>query len=321
MNTLSIALLAIGIVATVLLTLCLRSRGPGRGRIGYRPSPVGEGPPGTDALAHELERLAMTVQGPIGVAAIHLESDRHVGVNGDQLFPMASVFKVPLAVTLLSRADAGDLDLDGMIEVVVADLVAGSGLLQMAFKQPRVTLSVLSLIDLMLVASDNSASDILLRLAGGPEAVNEQMRRLGIRDIRVDRPTAKLIADYDANNTRFLDDRRDTATPEAITTLLAQVWRGQVLQPKTTAMLLDAMRRSQTGPDRLPALLPRGTEVAHKTGTLGAVTNDVGVITLPDGSRVAIAVLSACTKATEAERNRAIAEMARVAFDYFLFAR
>jgi len=276
--------------------------------------------PGTDALAREMKRLATTVEGPIAVAAIHLESDRRVGVNGDQLFPMASVLKVPLAVTLLSRADAGDLDLDGMIEVQVADLVAGSGLLQMAFKQPRVMLSVLSLIDLMLVASDNSASDILLRLAGGPEAVNEQMRRLGIRDIRIDRSTATLIADFDANNLRFLNDRRDTATPEAITNLLAQVWRGQVLQSKNTAMLLDAMRRCQTGLDRIPALLPRGTEVAHKTGTLGAIANDVGVITLPDESHVAIAVMSACTKATEAQRNRAIAEMARVAFDYFLFA-
>jgi UDP-N-acetylmuramoyl-tripeptide--D-alanyl-D-alanine ligase len=275
---------------------------------------------GTDALGREIRRLAATVDGPIAVAAIHLESDRHVGVNGNQSFPMASLVKLPLAVTLLSQVDAGRVDPDSMIEVKVADLVVGSGLLQMAFKQPQVVLSVLSLIDLMLVASDNSASDILLRLAGGPATVNEQMHRLGIRDIRIDRSTATLIADFETNNLRFLKDRRDTATPEGITNLLAQVWRGRVLQPKTSALLLDAMRRCQTGPDRIPALLPRGTEVAHKTGTLGAIANDVGIITLPDGSHVAIAVLSACEKATEAQRNRAIAEMARAAFDYFLFA-
>jgi beta-lactamase class A len=267
-----------------------------------------------------MRRLATTVGGPIAVAAIHLESGRHVGVNGDQALSMASVIKLPLAVTLLCQADAGHLDLDSMIEVKVADLVVGSGLLQMAFKQPQVVLSVLSLIDLMLVASDNSATDILLRLAGGPEAVNAQMHRLGIRDIRVDRSIATLIADFEANNLRFLKDRRDTATPEGITHLLAQVWSGRVLQLKTTTALLDAMRRCQTGLDRLPGLLPRGTEVAHKSGTLGPIANDVGIITLPDGSHVAITVLSACEKATEAQRDRAIAEMARAAFDYFLFS-
>lgn len=267
-----------------------------------------------------MARLAAPLKGRIGVAAIHLDSDRHVAINGDQPFPMASEFKVPLAVTLLSSADAGDLDLDSTIEVATADLVAGSGLLRMAFKQPRVALSVLSLIDLMMVASDNSASDILLRLAGGPDAVSAHMRRLGLHDIRIDRPTSGLIADFESNSAAFLGDRRDTATPDAIVALLAQVCRGQVLRPNTTAMLLDAMGRCQTGQDRLPALLPRETELAHKTGTLGAVANDVGVMTLPDGSRVVIAVLSARTGATEAERNRTIAKMGRVAFDYFLFA-
>jgi len=321
MNTLVTTLLAVGSVGVVLLALWRQYREPGRDGVGYRPLPVAAGTRGIDALANEMERLAAAVKGPIGVAAIHLESDREVGINIDQAFPMASVCKLPLAVTLLLKADAGDLDLDEMIEVTVADLVGGSGLLQMAFKQPRVTLSVLSLIDLMLVVSDNSASDILLRLAGGPETVNEQMRRLGIPGIRLDRPTAELIADFDADNTRFLRDRRDSATPVAIVTLLAQIWRGQVLRPKTTAILLDAMHRCETGADRLPALLPRATDVAHKSGTLGAVANDVGVVTLPDQSRVAIAVLSACPKVTEAERNRAIAEIARSTYDYFLFTR
>ena len=234
---------------------------------------------------------------------------------------MASVFKVPLAVTLLRKADAGELDLDGMVEVKVEDLVKGSGLLQMAFRQPRVTLSVLSLIDLMLAASDNSASDILLRLAGGPDTVTRQMQRLGLGAIRVDRSTANLIKDFDADSAGFLRDPRDRATAESIVRLLAQVWLGEVLQPATAGVLMDAMRRCQTGAGRLPGLLPPRTAVAHKTGTLVAVANDVGVITLPDGSRVAIAVLSVGAAATEPERDRAIAEAARSAFDFFLFTR
>ena len=128
------------------------------------------------------------------------------------------------------------------------------------------------------------------------------MQRLGLGAIRVDRSTANLIKDFDADSPGFLRDRRDRATAESIVRLLAQVWLGEVLQPATAGVLMDAMRRCQTGACRLPGLLPPRTKVAHKTGTLGAVANDVGVITLPDGSRVAIAVLSVGAAATEPER-------------------
>ena len=321
MSTWFIALSALGMVIAALLILGLRSKKRGQGKLDYSSAQPGHAATTADALSREMERVAKSAGGSVGVFAVHLESGRHAGFNAEERFPMASLFKVPLAVALLSRADSGGLDLDSMIEVKAADLRTGSGLLQMTFKQPRVTLSVLSLIDLMIVASDNSASDILLRLSGGPGAVNTRMRQIGIRNVHLDRSTAQLIADFDASQERFLDDSRDTATPEAMTRLLAQIWRSQALRPATAELLLDAMRRCQTGSDRIRGLLPGITEVAHKTGTLGAVANDTGIITLPDRTHLAITVLSTHREATDAQRSRTIAEMARIAFDYFLFVK
>lgn len=273
----------------------------------------------TEALSREIERHVCLAGDSAGVFVIHLESGREAGYKADLRFPMASVFKIPLAVEVLSRVDSGSLNLDTMLEVAAKDLAPGSGLLQMIFKQPRVTLSVLSLMELMLVGSDNSAADILLKLVGGTEAVNERMRLLGFSAILLDRSSAQLIADFDADANQFASDFRDSATAEALTRLLAAIWQGKALHPDTARLLLQSMGRCQTGPERLPGILPRGTEVAHKTGSMVFVANDMGIITLPDHSHIAITVLSKRPGVAEADRDRTIAEIARLSYDYFLF--
>jgi beta-lactamase class A len=119
---------------------------------------------------------------------------------------------------------------------------------------------------------------------------------------------------------RFDADPRDTSTPDAMARLLERIQRKDLLKQNSGELLLDILRRCKTGEARLKGLLPQGTVVAHKTGTIGGTTNDVGIITLPDGAgHVAIAVF---VKASEKEipaRERAIAEVARAVHDFFLF--
>ena len=300
-------------------------------------------------LEREIARLAKVSGGTVGVTAIHIETGRRVSLNRAERFPMASTFKVPVAVQLLTRVDRGEIKLDQMVEINASDLHPGSGTLSELFNKPGVALSVRNLLELMLLISDNSATDVVLRLAGGAEAVTARMKELGIEGISVDRSTAQLISDWvGATNLppekewtpavfmaafsaikpeeraaaakRFDADPRDTSTPDGMAALVERIHRKNLLKPETAELLVDIMRRCQTGNARLKGILPAGTVVAHKTGTIGGTTNDVGVITLPDGAgHVAIAVFVKASEKDVPARERAIAEIARSVHDFFLF--
>lgn len=300
-------------------------------------------------LERELARLAPLAGGTVGVGAIHLEGGREAYLNRDERFPMASSYKVPIAVQLLTRVDRGEIALDSLITLRAGDLHPGSGVLTELFDDPGVVLSVRNLLELMLLISDNSATDLVLRVAGGPQAVTERMRSLGIADLEVSRPTLHLIADwagisalpplgewrparfrelYDAvpEDAReraaaaFDKDLKDTASPHAMARLLAGIWRREVLSDSMTSLLLDIMQRTTTGQARLKGMLPADTRVAHKTGTIGGTTNDVGIVFLPHdaGHVVTVVFVKESTKEIPA-REAAIAHLARAIHDYFLF--
>jgi beta-lactamase class A len=200
----------------------------------------------------------------------------------------------------------------------------------------------------MLVESDNSAADIMFDLAGGPRAVATRLGTLGISDISVDRPSIQLVADaagvtnlpvkgpvYPAwwSATKkavprdikkaawraFLNDTRDTATPEAMVRLLAMIGRGLALSREQTALFLEIMTRCSTGKKRLKGLLPIGTRVAHKTGSLPeGVNNDVGIIELPNGGgHVAVAAFVIGLPGEERKQDKVIARIGRTIYDHF----
>jgi beta-lactamase class A len=115
-------------------------------------------------------------------------------------------------------------------------------------------------------------------------------------------------------------DPRDTTTPEAMGVLLERIYRKDLLKRENGTLLLDIMERCRTGEARLKGILPAETIVAHKTGTIGGITNDVGIITLPgDAGHIAIAVLVKSSEKEVPERERAIAHIARAVYDFFLF--
>lgn len=307
-----------------------------------------QGDPGLDRLEAEVTRLAELSGGIVGVAAVHLETGRAVYLNGTEQFPMASTFKFPVAVQILRRVEAGTLSLDSIVEIEPQNLHPGSGTLTHLFNDPGVYLSVRNLLELMLLISDNSAADIMLRMAGGPDSVNAMLAGLGVEGIRVDRPTSLLIADWSgveglpedgeftieefreqarmrtdsareaAAIARF-EDPRDTATPRGMADLYTQVWKGQALNPEHTELLLDILSRVETGTDRLKGLLPPRTTVGHKTGTLGGVSDDVGIIYLPDDAGHVITCVFVKEADDSDDRALAIRQIARAVYDYFLF--
>jgi len=295
------------------------------------------------SIATMVERITAGLVGRLGFAAQEIGSEDVISLNGDESFAMASTYKVAIATTVLTRVDKGELTLDQMVDITPDMMIAGDNAIAETYVHPGMQLSVANVIEVMITYSDNTAADTCMRLAGGPAAVTQKLRSLGIEDQRVDRPTAELIRDfYDLPglatvqvmaevirtdpekaaragdpNLDFEKDPRDHTTPLAMLQLLLAIDDGTALSPERREFLLGSMSRTQTGAGRLKGLLPRGTPVRHKTGTIGGVANDVGFITLPDGRRFAVAVFTNSSATPEQDRDRAIAEVARTLFDYF----
>jgi len=302
---------------------------------------------GGQSIGVAIQRVVSPLAGRIGFAAKEIGGDEVIALNADQTFVMASIYKIAIATAVLDRVDRGELRLDQLVDVPRDMKIVGQFGLAETFPHPGLQLSVANLIEVMITESDNTATDVSMGLAGGPAAVTKNLRRLGINDIRVDRLTGEILRDvfdlpgkatlevvteaYKARpelltiqadpNPAFEADPRDHATPLAMLQLLLAIDEGKAMSRKSSEFLLGVMSRTRTGDGRIKGLLPKGTPVAHKTGTTGGVANDAGYVTLPDGRRFAIAVFTNSSKTSVADRDRAIAEIARSLFDYFYVGR
>ncbi len=308
-------------------------------------SVAGEG--GTDRLRLAVEEAIAGSSGDMGVAIKHVESGEWLVVNGYRSYPMASTYKVAILVELFNQVDEGKIRLDEMMSLDRFDLHLGSGQLK-RFIVPGVSLSMENLAFLMMRISDNSATDLVLARVG-IENVNQRLASLGVSELVVSRSTQRLIMDHmgfqawDVDSltyeelekklndyqvepgelemaaTRFETDIQDTATPAAMNLLLEKIFLGQAASPESCRRMVDIMLKCDTGVNRIRGLLPQSVEVAHKTGTIGGTVDDVGIIYLPQGrGHVILSVLSrSCEDRDKAEN--AIANIARYAYDYFLF--
>lgn len=307
--------------------------------------------PALERLRACIETVIPWAQGRVGVSIKHLESGTALAINGDEPFPMASTFKLPLLVELHAMAKSGTLAWDEAVQISATDQHLGSSALTALYDPPGVTLTMRNLANLMMMISDNSAADICLGKAGARN-VTARMRSLGIEGIRVDRSCQELILDYGGRDTaalkhlarddlqsvlrnhpreeteetrfaaddRFASDISDTATPNAMVALLEKIWKGQAVDQASSEAVLILLKRCRTGENRLRALLPPGTELAHKTGTLGGVINDVGIICLPGQTgHVAVAVMTKKTRAARETVERMIGHIGRYSYDYFYF--
>jgi len=267
-------------------------------------------------LKKEIEEIAATAKGRVGVSAMVLESGETLAsLNPQDHFPMQSVYKLPISMAVMKQVDAGKITLDQKVRVAKEDFVGRAAHSPIRDKYPNgAELTVSELLRFALSESDGTASDVSMKLAGGHEAVQAYLTNLGIKDMIV----------LDTENA-FTQDHslqfRNYATPEAAVSLLRALYERRGLSESSQALLLKFMTESTTGPKRLKGLLPAGTSVAHKTGTSGtekgitAATNDIGIITLPDGRHLAIAVFVSDSPVDEATREAVIAKIAKAVFD------
>ncbi len=203
--------------------------------------------------------------------------------------PMQSVFKFPLALAVLHQVELGRLQLDQPVRFLKSDRSATYSPLQEEFSQADVDVPLRKLVELAVETSDNTATDIQLRLIGGPGVLQQYLDSLGLNAIHQE----------DSEHTLHSDQRlqyRDYAEPAAMVTLLRLFADHSPLNPAHTALLNGWLLEAKNGQGRMKAMLPAGTPVAHKTGSSGVewgmipATNDVGLISLPGGRRLALAV-------------------------------
>src|SRR5690606_5972905 len=265
------------------------------------------------ALAQQIAAIADGSKGRIGVAAIDLVTGEEVAILGDQHFPMASTSKIAIAATYLEGVDQGRFSLTTEFPLLIP--VASR-----PFSSPVAPvrkgeyLSASKLIDLMITRSSNPATDALLAAVGGPAAVNDWARRAGLPDFNLTRDIATLVRDDGEINPAVRIDMRDSATPRAMVKLLAGLYQGQWLSASSRNVIVDAMERCRTGTRRIPAMLPSGVTVAHKTGSLNNTSSDIGIITGPDGHAVAVAIY-VTGQGTRLNREGKIATIARALYD------
>ena len=242
--------------------------------------------PSLISLERQLTSMIDTRSGNYGIAALDLGTGEMVSLRGDTPFPMASTVKIAVAANYLAQVEFGRRSLD--------DRIGGR--------------SARSLMEAMMIHSDNHATDLLLADLGGPTKLQQWLRERNVTGIRVDRNIASLLAAK-----RDLWDVRDSSTPRAMVELLRRIDKGELLRPSSRLVLLNLMARCKTGKNRMRALLPASAQVQHKTGTLNNYTSDVGFITLPDGRRIAVAFFAR----GGSDRPATIAMAARTIYDGF----
>lgn len=268
------------------------------------------------ALQRQIRAIAADAHGKVSVACSLPDSTVNCDLDPHAHPPMQSVFKFPLAFATLHLVEQGTFSLDQPVRFLASDRILPHtySLLQDKYPQAEVDIPLRELLRLAVSLSDNTAADVVLRLIGGPNVVGTYIRSIGVRGFHLEDGEHGLARDVATQYRNWFE-------PAAAVRLLRRISENSPLTPDHTQILLEWMEVSPTGPHRIRGELPSGTIVMHKTGTsatghgVAYATNDVGLITLPDGRRLAIAIFVTDSAADEATRDAVIAHIAKAAYD------
>ena len=270
----------------------------------------------SQTLADRFEKVAEQAQGRVGAVAVVLEGGQETCIRCDEKFPMQSVNKFPIGMAALAKVDEGKLRLQQEIPVYKTEYPR-EGLhspLRDRNKGRDTKVTVRELLRLAVSESDSPASDVLMRLAGGADGVMKYLNGIGVTGINVQDTEFALGTD---NQLQY----RNWMSPRGALQLLRAFHEGKGLSKSSQALLRDMLEKSVRGDRRLKRFLPKETVLAHKTGSSGmrdgiaAATNDIGIITLPSGKHLVVAVFVSDAKADQDTRERVIGEIAKAAWD------
>ncbi|WP_233501794.1 serine hydrolase [Acaryochloris thomasi] len=229
-----------------------------------------------DALKSEIGQMAAAQKGLTpGMYFLNADTGATLDIAGDQAFSAASTIKVPVLLAFFQAIDAGEVNLDDKL-VMRPDLIATeSGTMQ--YQPPGTEFSALETAQKMITISDNTATNMLIDLLGGADRLNRQFRGWGLKHTEIRNP----LPDLDGTN---------TISPQDLSNLMLKLSRGELLSIESRDQTLKIMRNTVT-----KTLLPRGLDsaasIAHKTGDIGSIVGDTGLIEMPNGQRYVATVM------------------------------
>jgi beta-lactamase class A len=269
-------------------------------------------------LREQIAELAKPAKGIVGVSVLGLEDRDTVNYNGNSRMVLESVMKFPVAMTVLHFVDSGVMTLDKEVHFGKKD-VPKTAVSPLRDKYPKGgSATIRELLTDMVSYSDNNACDILLDFLSddGTGDVMSYLHSIKVRGINVEVNYQQMDKAWQVQYTNW-------CKPVDMVKLLDIFYNGKALSPASKEFLYQVMTGTTTGPNRIKGLLPAGTVVAHKTGSSGTndvglspATNDVGIITLPNGKHVAIAIFVCNSGADEATRDMVIAKIAKAVYDH-----
>ena len=228
------------------------------------------------ALKKKLEALA-TAQTTLKPEAffVDLDNGAYVNLGGENPIAAASTIKIPILVAFFEAVDEQKIHLDEMLTMKQELIAKGSG--DMQYQDPGKQYTALETVTKMITISDNTATNMLIERLGGAEALNQRFREWGLTETEI----RAALPDLEGTNTTSAKD---------LAYLLTLIDRGELVSLRSRDRLLGIMRGTVTN-----TLLPQGIEedaiIAHKTGDIGTVIGDAGIIDMPSGKRYVAAVM------------------------------
>lgn len=274
----------------------------------------------TDSLRQKIQQIISIKNAIVGVSIIGNNEKDTVSINGERHYPMQSVFKFHIALAVLSQIDKGKFSLNQKIKILKKDLLPDLYSPIRDHYPNGTTLPISKILEYTVSQSDNVGCEVLLRLIGGPQAVEEYFTTNNFQDVSI-----KLNEVEQQNNWDL--QFQNWTTPKAANQVLASFYynKKKLLFKKSYDFIWRVMRETETGENRLKGQLPRNTIVAHKTGSSGAnkegltaAVNDIGVVFLPNGKHFFISVFVTNSKEDADTNEKIIADIAKATWDYFI---
>lgn len=235
-----------------------------------------------------------------GVFFVDLDTGGYLDLNGSSTFSAASTIKFPILVAFFQDVDAGKIRLDEKLTIKQELIGGGSG--DMQYRPIGTKFTALETATKMIVISDNTATNMLIARLGGATALNQRFLSWGLTTTEIRNPLPDLAG-------------TNITTPRDLAQLMALVNQGELMSLRSRDRLLDIMRRTRTV-TLLPRGLGEGATIAHKTGDIGSMVGDVGLVDMPNGKRY-IAVAMVKRPHNDSRAQELIRQISRAAYQQF----